>query len=340
MPHMPERIQPTRRTWRLLLAALLMGMAGISAPVGAAIDSGGGDWTTSSAPTATVSGDVTAPDGSLPVSGSNTQDEADGISYNENAGGGGGKNNVRIVNRQNSRLRVKGNVQLNQIPGPTVEPINLAYAYGSCTDCQTFAVALQINLISRNTTRVTPENAAIAVNVDCTRCHTVAHAYQYVYSVDDPMQVPQEVNDLIKELDRELRAIHSDNSLTLADAEARIAAVIKRFTALASSLRETRDEEVERTSPDVTPIATATVGTPQPVTPSATNTTAPEVTTTATTTPEGADQAAPEATSTAGTPVPMTPTAVPQGATPVTAPPGTPSATATITMTLTPTSTP
>src|SRR5689334_19016047 len=72
-----------------------------------------------------------------------------GAAFAQYNGGGGGKNIVTQINRTDNRLRIKGNIQLNRIPGPNVEPINLAFAGSSCTGCQTYAVALQINLISR-----------------------------------------------------------------------------------------------------------------------------------------------------------------------------------------------
>src|SRR5262249_49354892 len=134
-------------------------------------------------------------------------DEEDGVSSNEKAGGGGGKNVVKLLNKKDGELRVKGNVQLNRIPGPNVAPANVPVAYASCSDCQTFAIALQINLISKTATSVTPVNAAVALNYECANCYTVARAIQFTFSVDDPTQVPKDVSDLLKSLDSELNAI-------------------------------------------------------------------------------------------------------------------------------------
>jgi len=188
-------------------------------------------------------------------------DEADGITSDEHANGGGDKNIVKLLNKQDGRLRVRGNVQLNQISGPNVASTNVAVAYASCSDCQTFAIALQINLISKTATSVTPVNAAVALNYQCTNCYTVARAIQYTYSVDDPTQVPQEVTDLIKDLDHELNAIHADKNLTADEAEARINAVIAQFQDLAQSFDDQRDETAEPTTPGAQP-----VGTPEPTT--------------------------------------------------------------------------
>src|SRR5215212_11077575 len=78
--------------------------------------------------------------------------------------GRGTKNVVVLQNRVDGRLTTRGQVQLNRIPGPTAGPVNLASAESSCTDCQSLAVAFQIDLISRTASSITPENAATAVN--------------------------------------------------------------------------------------------------------------------------------------------------------------------------------
>ncbi len=343
---MVRRLGTLPRSWivRVLVATLLLVAAASTVKVQAAINDGGGTMSGAPAPTATSAPDAanTSASSDAPIqamdNGAETGDEKDGVSYNENSGGGGGRNNVRIVNRVDNRLRVKGNVQLNQIPGPNVAPGNVAYAYASCTDCQTFAVALQINLISRNTTSAKPENAAVAVNYQCTRCYTVARAYQYVYSVDDPKQVPDEVTQLIKELDQELNAIHQDKGISLADAEARINAVISRFASLAASLKETRAEERSASSPDVTPIP-ETTATPDAATTAATPTAQPPSDGTATVAPEASVVAPVEPTTTSADATPTVPAAQAVAASPTitSATPTVLSATATITASMTPT---
>ncbi|GAC1653873.1 MAG: hypothetical protein NVS4B8_29110 [Herpetosiphon sp.] len=160
------------------------------------------------------------------------------------------QNFVKVINQTNGKMRIKGKIQLNVIPGADAQPENVAFSYASCTDCQTFAVALQINLISKRATTVAPQNVALALNYQCTRCHTVADAYQYVYMVEDPENVPDDAEKLIKELDKELNKIAHESDLTTAQAEARINAVITRFTSFASTLTTRRDESQDGNSPN------------------------------------------------------------------------------------------
>jgi hypothetical protein len=229
-----------------LREALLGGLLFVALVLGAWMDRGSLSSDTASLLTSETS---------TPASETNspqTADHVDGVAYTENAGGGGAKNIVRLVNKQDSRLRIKGNIQLNRIPGPTAAPGNVAFSYGSCSDCQTLTVALQINLISRSASVVTPENGAVALNYQCTRCLTAAWALQYVISVDDPTQVPPDVSELIKAMDRELNALHADNTVTLEQAMSRIEAIIAQFTTLADSLKEQRSERSDTTTPGAT----------------------------------------------------------------------------------------
>ena len=87
---------------------------------------------------------------------------------------GGGNNIVQVINHADGHFRVDGKIKVNQIPGPNAGPKNVAFAYSSCTDCQTMAVALEINLISTTARNIQPLNQAVAVNYRCTRCVTYA----------------------------------------------------------------------------------------------------------------------------------------------------------------------
>lgn len=170
------------------------------------------------------------------------------------AAGGGAHTVVRVVNRSDGRRIVQGQVDLVRVPGPHAAPVNRAEARGSCTDCQTFAIALQISLISRDATQITPVNSAVALNVGCVRCRTVARAIQFVQQVDDPTEVPKEAAELARKLERELDGIRRAGDLSTAEAEARIESVIARFRGMAAMLDDRRDE-ADDSSPTPSPAA-------------------------------------------------------------------------------------
>jgi hypothetical protein len=157
---------------------------------------------------------------------------------------GNGRNVILLHNCTDNQLRVRGNIQLNTIPGRHVDPLNEAYAEGTCTSCQTFAIALQVDLYSgERATEVAPQNLALAVNDHCTGCRTVALAIQYVQPVEDPHEVPDDVADTLNQLEQEMNAVQQDRDISLADAEARLISIVERFGALGGSLGQQRDEK-------------------------------------------------------------------------------------------------
>jgi putative peptide zinc metalloprotease protein len=173
------------------------------------------------------------------------------------AGFGPGRNVVSVLNRSDGRMRMRSRVRLVHINGERAEPVNAAFAYASCTDCQTFAVALEIALISPSASVIAPQNRARAINYECTRCVTVARALQYAYVVDDPQQVPDNVRRLLREMEAELREIGRTRDITPAEANGRISAVLARFQELNVHLRDELAQSDEPTSPGAPPPAEA-----------------------------------------------------------------------------------
>src|SRR5690348_3671835 len=182
-------------------------------------------------------------------------------------GGGGAKNIVQVRNFSNGTLQVAGRVQVNSVPAPNVAPANIALAFSSCVNCQSLAVALQINLVGPGVRDFHPENAAAATNAACTGCDTVAAAFQYDIGVDDPTQLPPEVRQLVAAMKAELAHIDS-SSLTLAQAISEIDGVIAQFSNRAASLISQRDEATVPSTPGTSPTPASTTpspaGTPSP----------------------------------------------------------------------------
>lgn len=176
-------------------------------------------------------------------------------------GGGGGANNMVIVdNATGGDLQVRESIQINHIPSPSVAPVNCASAISgepgplsptvdrvACTGCQTFAVALQIDLIGRNVTTFGPRNVANAQNLHCSQCLTNAIAIQSVYQVDDPTQVPPEVSSLTQAVDTEVHAIQATPGVSPQAAGARIAAVVARYPQFVPGLNIQRSDAVDPT---------------------------------------------------------------------------------------------
>jgi putative peptide zinc metalloprotease protein len=164
---------------------------------------------------------------------------------------GGGANIVQVKNHTDGRFRMGGNVKVNQIPGPNAGPKNEAFAYSSCTDCQTMAVALEINLISTSARNIQPLNLAVAVNYRCTRCVTYARAIQYDIQVADPNQVRSDVRELVRQMDATLNHIKTSDD-TFAQALAEVNTVIGQFDQLGMYLTDRQDMATDPTTPGAT----------------------------------------------------------------------------------------
>src|SRR5205814_7582411 len=112
---------------------------------------------------------------------------------------GGGNNIVQVINHADGHFRMDGKIKVNQIPGPNAGPKNEAFAYSSCTNCDTMAVALEINLISTSARNIQPLNEVVSVNYQCNHCVTYGRAIQYTIQVADPSQVPSDVQELMRQ---------------------------------------------------------------------------------------------------------------------------------------------
>jgi putative peptide zinc metalloprotease protein len=71
--------------------------------------------------------------------------------------------------------------------------VNEAYAFASCSDCVTVAVAFQVVLIVGRADVIVPQNLSGAVNYNCFQCISAAIASQLVVTVDSLPGVEQQI---------------------------------------------------------------------------------------------------------------------------------------------------
>ena len=166
---------------------------------------------------------------------------------------GGGANIVQVINHADSHFRMDGKVKLNQIPGPNAGPKNEAFAYSSCTNCDTMAVALEINLISTSARNIQPLNEVVALNYHCANCMTYAWAIQYTIQVADPAQVPSDVQELMRQMNATMTHIKTSGE-TLTQALSEVNAVIGEFNELGIYLTDKQLTATEPTTPGAGPM--------------------------------------------------------------------------------------
>lgn len=196
-------------------------------------------------------------------------------------------NQVIADNSEDRRFMAQASIKFRKLKSDDIGPVNIAFAQGKCTDCQTIAVAVQVIIYKRGASNVHPQNVALAANVGCTRCVTVARAIQYVIPVDDFDNVPDNVKRLVQRLDQELHKfeqVRSIDELNTDEAAARLQSALNDFAELNQYLvdvmtRKTGENEEDpgaketgerlRQSPSPTPTGAAPAS-PASATPSPT----------------------------------------------------------------------
>jgi hypothetical protein len=195
---------------------------------------------------------------------------------------GGPVNQVRLVNKKDGAFLARSAISLHRSSTPSVQPKNIAVAEGQCTDCATMAIAVQVFLYQRGASNIQPQNIALSVNNVCTRCITIALAFQYVVPVDDVGgPVPENVGNLLRDMERELRYFATVKTVAELDpyeASSRLRALANRTDLdngeLVKYLRELMDQKSDAApriapSESPSPSPSANLGTEAPASPTA-----------------------------------------------------------------------
>ena len=184
--------------------------------------------------------------------------------------------------------------------------VNEAYAFASCADCVTVAVAFQVVVIVGSADVVVPQNLSAAVNYECFRCITASIASQLVVTIDSVPNGEQQIAlaDVWEEITTFAASIPT---LPLAD-------VIAELEGYKQEILEILDAAPQATpSPTptaaapgaTTPTTTAAPETPTPAPTAAPETTVrPQPTPTGPSTPEPTPMTSPSPTSSQGSPSP------------------------------------
>lgn len=98
-----------------------------------------------------------------------------------------GDNQALAVNTTDGSVTYDVAFSLVWADGSTALNKNEAYAFASCTDCRTVAVAFQVVLVVGQVDVVVPQNLSGALNYACVRCVTQALATQLVVSIPGPL---------------------------------------------------------------------------------------------------------------------------------------------------------
>jgi putative peptide zinc metalloprotease protein len=124
-----------------------------------------------------------------------------------------------VTNDQKSVFRFA--FKIKPVSGDVVDQYNLAAAYASCTDCRATAIAIEIVLVEGSPHVFTPQNIALAINNQCTRCASYAGAYQIVSQHDGPVHFTAAGRGEIQQVRSEIRSLKKE-TITPFEIQARL----------------------------------------------------------------------------------------------------------------------
>jgi len=133
-------------------------------------------------------------------------------------------NSAVAINTKDDSTLVKISFKITRVNSDLVTPTNIAFAYSSCTGCETVAIAIQAVLVfGTDSSTIAPVNEAWAINWLCSGCTTVADAIQFTYTESGPVHFTPEGKKQIEEIRKALKEIgrsdmSPDQMLTAVDA--------------------------------------------------------------------------------------------------------------------------
>jgi hypothetical protein len=128
-----------------------------------------------------------------------------------------GDNTAVAINTTDGRTIWRIDFKISRTMSSVVTTGNAAVAISSCTDCQSYAIAVQAVLMMNDPSVVAPVNLALAENINCTDCIAFADAVQTNLTTDGPVHFTAEGNKQLVGIRHDLRDL-ADQQWTSLDA--------------------------------------------------------------------------------------------------------------------------
>ncbi|HEX6348032.1 MAG TPA: hypothetical protein VF160_01425 [Candidatus Dormibacteraeota bacterium] len=118
------------------------------------------------------------------------------------------------VNTKNGSDLIKIAFKVERFMQDTVAPTNAAIAISSCSSCQTVAIAVDVVFVMSDPNVYAPTNLAIAMNIGCSNCNTLADAYQFAMTTGGPVHLTPEGEQEVARIRQQLEQLrHSDGTI-------------------------------------------------------------------------------------------------------------------------------
>jgi putative peptide zinc metalloprotease protein len=123
----------------------------------------------------------------------------------------GADNTAVNVNTHDGQSRYRVAFKIQRVNKDVVDDANTAVAVGSCDGCQTVSVAIQTLLLFRDPRTFAPKNLALALNIDCSQCNTLATAYQDAVQTGGPAHFTAAGNRQIAGIRHDLQSLRTSD---------------------------------------------------------------------------------------------------------------------------------
>jgi len=140
----------------------------------------------------------------------------------------GGDDVVAAVNTKDGRFLYRVRLSIKRVTGDVVDNANVAAAAASCDSCETVAVSIQGLLLFSDPSVFTPTNFALAANVGCSFCDTLASAYQFAIQAGRPVHLTADGNRDVAQIRHQLEAIRHEG-LTIFEIQAQVDALAQQL---------------------------------------------------------------------------------------------------------------
>ena len=118
------------------------------------------------------------------------------------------------INTKDGSSMIRIAFKIERVMQDTVTTSNAAVAISSCSACQTVAIAIDVVFVMSDPQVYTPTNLALAYNVNCSSCNTLASAYQFVMTTGGAVHLTPEGHQQIADIRHQLEELrHSDASI-------------------------------------------------------------------------------------------------------------------------------
>lgn len=161
-------------------------------------------------------------------------------------------NTAVAVNTKDDSSVIKIAFKIERVMKETVTTGNAAVAVSSCSACQTVAIAIDAVFVMSDPQVYTPTNLAIAYNVDCSGCSTLADAYQFVMTTGGAVHLTPEGSQEVARIRQQLEALRHCGC-SIFDIQQQVAILTDQLQQVLST------QVVPAGQPDTQPAASPTV---------------------------------------------------------------------------------